>query len=75
MNINMIQIFRKIIPDINISYLFGFLILIYLIFRIIELPLSDDEYMTLHLHVSQNLWNIVTTGQPNTCLLYTSRCV
>lgn len=62
----MIQISRKIIPDINISYLFGFLILIYLIFRIIELPLSDDEYMTLHLHVSQNLWNIVTTGQPNT---------
>lgn len=42
----------------------GFLF-IYLALRAALIPITDDEYISMHYHVSQDLWALLTTGQPN----------
>ncbi len=50
---------------INLSYFIGFFILLYLTIRIFTVPISDDEYMTIEMHASQNILDILITGQQN----------
>jgi hypothetical protein len=45
----------------NFSILtFGFAILIYLVFRAILIPMTDDEYMSYLYFVRQDVWSIIT---------------
>ncbi|MBK7806189.1 MAG: hypothetical protein IPJ51_07820 [Saprospiraceae bacterium] len=48
---------------ITYSLIIGIGLTFYIIARIFLVPVSDDEYITVHFHASQNFWNIITTGQ------------
>lgn len=49
----------------NASFVLGCAIFVYLVLRIIYVPVSDDEFMSIDMHVSQDIFSIITTGQPN----------
>lgn len=55
----------RIIQKINLSYILGGLIFIYLILRVAMVPVSDDEFMTIEMHSSLGIQDILITGQPS----------
>lgn len=50
---------------LTLPNLFGAALFIYVALRIFIVPISDDEYITVDLHASQNWWGILTTAQPS----------
>ena len=43
----------------------GVSIFVYLVLRIFLMPISDDEFITVDLHASQNWINVLITGNPS----------
>jgi hypothetical protein len=50
---------------ITLPFFLGAIIFVYLLARIILMPVSDDEYMTIHYHSCMPWWDVLTCGQPN----------
>lgn len=50
---------------LTLPNLFGIALFIYLLLRVWIMPISDDEYISVDLHVTQSWWGIITTLQPS----------
>ncbi|MEO6131954.1 MAG: hypothetical protein ABIQ02_08895 [Saprospiraceae bacterium] len=51
--------------DNKLPALLGVLLFIYLLFRVILMPITIDEYTSINVHASMSWWDIIKTGQPN----------
>ena len=59
--LNLKNWFRKL----DLTLVLGIALFVYVTLRAVFVPITDDEYISLHFHVSENWWAILTTGLPN----------
>jgi len=48
----------------SLPILLGTALFVYLVLRVLIMPISDDEYITVYRHVSSSWWNILISRQP-----------